>query len=587
MNLYTHFGDQLTGVLETLREQGILPTDANFNRITVEPPRDATHGDIATNAAMALAKPAKMQPRDLAQKISELLLQLDDVEKADIAGPGFINITITSSFWQKVLIAAFDRESSFGRSQMGQGQKVNVEFVSANPTGPMHVGHVRGAVFGDALANLLVFAGYEVAREYYINDAGAQVDVLARSAYLRYLEALGEDIGEIPEGLYPGDYMKPVGEMLAKKFGESLKGKEESEWLEPVRDVAIDAMMEQIRLDLKALKIEFDLFFSERSLKHGNVNLVADAIEDLRAKGLIYQGTLPPPKGKLPDDWDAREQTLFKATQFGDDVDRALAKADGSHTYFASDIAYHSDKYQRGFTRMIDVLGADHSGYIKRMKAAVTAISDGKAELDVKICQLVHLIRGGEVVKMSKRSGTFITLREVVDEVGPDVVRFIMLYRKNDASLDFDFDKVQEQSKDNPVFYVQYAHARIHSVLYRKIPKEMPELDIPNIDPSNEDLSLLVDSGEMALVKRLAQYPRIVEQAASTHEPHRIAFYLYELAADLHTQWNRGTEKPELRFISDGNKKVTGARAVLLVAIAKTLASGLGILGVHPIEEMR
>ncbi len=587
MNLYTHFGEQLTGVLETLREQGILPLDAIFSRITVEPPRDPSHGDIATNAAMALAKSAKMPPRDLAQKITDLLLQLDDVETAQIAGPGFINISITASFWQKVLIAAFDKEGLYGRSKLGQGQKVNVEFVSANPTGPMHVGHVRGAVFGDALANLLDFTGFDVSREYYINDAGAQVDVLARSAYLRYLEALGEEIGDIPEGLYPGDYMIPVGKELARQFGDRFQDKEESEWLATVRDISIDAMMEQIRSDLKALKIEFDSFFSERSLTQGGTNLVANSIEEMRAKGLIYEGVLPPPKGKLPDDWDAREQTLFKATDFGDDVDRALAKADGSHTYFASDIAYHRDKYERGFTRMIDVLGADHSGYVKRMKAAVSAFSDGKAELDVKICQLVHLIRGGEVVKMSKRSGTFITLREVVDEVGPDVVRFIMLYRKNDASLEFDFDKVQEQSKDNPVFYVQYAHARVHSVLYRRIPQEMPDLDIANIDPLKEDLSLLVDSGEVALVKRLAQYPRIIEQAAKTHEPHRIAFYLYELAADLHTQWNRGTEKPELRFITDGNKKVTGARAVLLLAIAKTLASGLGILGVHPIEEMR
>ncbi|MCP4936599.1 MAG: arginine--tRNA ligase [bacterium] len=587
MNLYTHFGEQLTGVLEALREQGVLPLDADFSRITVEPPRDPSHGDIATNAAMVLAKMAKMPPRDLAKKITELLLQLDDVKKAEIAGPGFINISITALFWQKILIAAFDNEGLYGRSQLGQGQKINVEFVSANPTGPMHVGHVRGAVFGDALANLLDFTGFDVSREYYINDAGAQVDVLARSAYLRYLEALGEEIGDIPEGLYPGDYLKAVGADLAEKHGDEFKGQEESQWLETIRDFAIDAMMDQIRGDLKTLNITFDQFFSERSLKEGDVNMVAQSIEDLRDKGLIYEGTLPPPKGKLPDDWEDREQTLFRATDFGDDVDRALAKADGSHTYFASDIAYHRDKYMRGFTSMIDVLGADHSGYIKRMKAAVKALSDGEAELDVKICQLVKLLRGGKPVKMGKRLGTFITLREVVDEVGSDVVRFIMLYRKNDASLDFDFYKVQEQSKDNPVFYVQYAHARVHSVLYRKIPLEMPDLDIADIDPLSEDLSLLVDSGEVALVKRLAQYPRIIEQAAKAHEPHRVAFYLYELAADLHMQWSRGTEKPELRFISDGNKKVTGARAVLLLAIAKTLASGLGILGVHPIEEMR
>lgn len=587
MNLYTHFRDQLLSVLEALRDQGVLPADAVFTSITVEPPRDASHGDIATNAAMVLARPAKMKPRDLAEKISAELSKLTDVDKADIAGPGFINISITPSFWPKIIMAALDENSPYGRSELGQGQKVNVEFVSANPTGPMHVGHCRGAVFGDALASLLDFAGYDVSREYYINDAGSQVDVLAHSAYLRYLEALGEEIGKIPEGLYPGDYLKPVGEEIAKTYGDKFQGQDESEWLETVRDISIEAMMEQIRGDLKALNIEFDIFFSERSLKHGNVNLVAESIEDMREKGLIYEGTLPPPKGKLPDDWDEREQTLFRATDFGDDVDRALAKADGSHTYFASDIAYHRDKYQRGFMSMIDVLGADHSGYVKRMKSAVKAFSDGKAELDVKICQLVRLLRAGQPVKMSKRSGTFITLREVVDEVGADVVRFIMLNRKNDASLDFDFEKVQEQSKDNPVFYVQYAHARAHSVLYRKIPEEFSDLKIDQIDPDKEDLSLLDDSGELALIKRLAQYPRIIEQAAKTHEPHRISFYLYDLASDLHTQWNRGTEKPELRFISSGNRKITGARAVLVKAIAKTLASGLGILGVHPINEMR
>ena len=587
MNLFTHFRGELLSVLEGLRDQGTLPSDSVFTAVTVEPPRDPSHGDIAINAAMVLAKPAKMKPRDLAEKIVEGLLHCDDVERADIAGPGFINITITPSFWQEIIIAALDQQRPYGQSKMGRGQKVNVEYVSANPTGPMHVGHCRGAVFGDALASLLAFAGFDVTREYYINDAGAQVDVLARSAYMRYLEALGDDIGEIPEGLYPGDYLKPVGKMLAEKYGDGFKGKDESEWLETVRDASLEAMMEQIRLDLKALDISFDHFFSERSLKDGGVNRVAESIEEMRQKGLIYEGTLPPPKGKLPDDWDEREQTLFRATDFGDDVDRALAKADGSYTYFASDIAYHRDKYKRGFNTMIDVLGADHSGYIKRMKAAVKALSGGEAELDVKICQLVNLIRGGEPVKMSKRSGNFITLREVVDEVGSDVVRFIMLHRKNDASLDFDFDKVQEQSKDNPVFYVQYAHARSHSVLYRKIPDEFPDLDMNHVDMAKEDLSLLTDSGELLLIKKLAQYPRIVEQAANTHEPHRIAFYLYELASDLHTQWNRGTEKPELRFISVGNRKVTGARAVLVKAVATTLASGLGILGVHPLEEMR
>ncbi len=586
MNLFTRFRGELVTVLEKLRDQGVIPQEAGFDAITVEPPRDLSHGDIATNAAMALAKRAGMAPRDLAAKIVEGLLLVDEIEKAEIAGPGFINITLAPSFWSGIILAALDPDVPFGRADVGQGQKVNVEYVSANPTGPMHVGHCRGAVFGDALANLLDHAGFDVTREYYINDAGAQVDVLARSAYLRYLEALGEDIGEIPEGLYPGDYLKPVGEALAKRFGDSLRGRDEKDWLQEVRDISLEAMMEQIRADLKALNITFDTFFSERSLKDGEVNRVEEAIEDMRAKGLIYEGTLPPPKGKLPDDWDEREQTLFRATDFGDDVDRALAKADGSYTYFASDIAYHRDKYLRGFTRMIDVLGADHGGYVKRMKAAVRALSDGQAELDVKICQLVNLIRGGKPVKMSKRSGSFITLRDVVDEVGADVVRFIMLYRKNDATLDFDFDKVQEQSRDNPVFYVQYAHARCHSVLYRRIPDEFPDFIPGKVNPASEDLSLLTDNGELALIRKLAQYPRIVEQAAHTHEPHRVAFYLYELASELHTQYHRGTEKPELRFISSGNRELTGARAMLVRAVAQTLASGLGILGVRPSEAM-
>ncbi len=587
MNIYTHFRARLLGVLEVLLEQGVLPDRDLFDAVSVEPPRDASHGDMAINAAMVLAKSAKMKPRDLAEKITELLLIDEEIDKAEIAGPGFINITITPASWHEVIKAALDEKRPYGLSTMGQGQKVNVEFVSANPTGPMHVGHCRGAVFGDALASLLSFAGYDVTREYYINDAGAQVDVLARSAHLRYREALGEEIGDIPEGLYPGDYLKPVGQKLADQYGDRFKGGEESEWLETMRNLAIEAMMEMIRDDLAALNIRFDSFFSERSLKKGDPNQIAQAITEMREKGLIYEGTLPPPKGKLPDDWDPREQTLFRATDFGDDVDRALAKSDGSHTYFAADIAYHKDKYKRGFDYMIDVMGADHAGYIKRMKAAVKALSGGKAELDVKICQLVRLLRGGKPVKMSKRSGSFITLREVVDEVGPDVVRFIMLHRKNDASLDFDFDKVQEQSKDNPVFYVQYAHARIHSVLYRKIPDEFPDLDISKIDEFSKDLALLTDSGELALIKRLAQYPRIIEQAAKTHEPHRIAFYLYDLAGDLHTQYNRGTEKPDLRFINTGNRKLTGVRAMLIKAIGTTLASGLGILGVQPLDEMR
>jgi arginyl-tRNA synthetase len=451
----------------------------------------------------------------------------------------------------------------------------------------MHVGHCRGAVFGDALARLLSFVGYDVTREYYINDAGSQIDVLARSVHLRYLEALGEEIGEIPQGLYPGDYLKPVGRDMADDFGDQFAKAPEEEWLETVRLRSIDAMMAKIREDLLALDISFDVFFSERSLNAEGNDRVGETIEDLRSRDLIYEGTLPPPKGKLPDDWEDREQTLFRATDFGDDIDRALAKADGSYTYFASDMAYHRDKVNRGFNTLIDVLGADHSGYVKRMKAAVKALSDSKAELDVKICQLVHLLRDGEPVKMSKRSGSFVTLREVVDEVGSDVVRFIMLYRKNDAPIDFDFVKVQEQSRENPVFYVQYAHARCYSVLYRNLPDSFPDLDVDRIDLSEENLARLTDEGELTIIKRIAQFPRVVEQAARSHEPHRIAFYLYELASDLHAQWNRGIESPDLRFISSDDRELTGARAVLVKAVAKTLATGLGILGVHPAKEMR
>ncbi len=587
MNIFSLFHTHMLSILEALQQQGKLPSEMVFDHFTIEPPRDPSHGDIATNVALVLARKAGVPPRQLAGVISEKLLQLKGVTSTDIAGPGFINIKLAPSFWQDVIVSILKSRETYGHSSIGQGQKVNVEYVSANPTGPMHVGHCRGAVFGDALAALLDAAGYDVTREYYINDAGAQVDVLARSAYRRYLEALGEETGEIPAGLYPGEYLIPVGQALAERHGDELRGREEAQWLEVVRDFALAAMMDMIRSDLLALNIRFDNFFSERSLSRGECNLVEKTIEDMRQKGLIYQGTLPPPKGRRSDDWDEREQTLFRSTDFGDDVDRALAKADGSYTYFAADIAYHRDKILRGYTRMIDVLGADHSGYVKRMKAAVKALSNGEAELDVKICQLVNLVRNGQPVKMSKRSGNFVTLREVVDEVGADVVRFIMLYRKNDATLEFDFDKVQEQSKDNPVFYVQYAHARCYSVLHRRLREAFPELDPDKIDPSSEDLSLLGNEGELTLMKKLAQYPRIVEQAAQTHEPHRIAFYLHELASDFHSQWHRGTQKPELRFIRDGNRKVTGARAVLVKAVARTIASGLGILGVRPLNELR
>jgi arginyl-tRNA synthetase len=588
MNIYTYFHERLTASLDALAKKGQLAAGLSYDNVTLEPPRDEAHGDIATNAAMVLAKPSGLNPRELAGRIADKLSQLKEVEKAEVAGPGFINITLALPFWRKVVVAALDAKHEYGRSRIGAGERVNVEFVSANPTGPMHVGHCRGAVFGDALARLLAFAGYDVTREYYINDAGAQVDVLARSAHLRYREALGEDIGEIPAGLYPGDYLVAVGKQLAGDYGRALLQVPESVWLPVVRKTAIAAMMKAIKADLKALDIKHDKFFSERSLTTGTAgDRIAETIVDLAARGLIYVGRLPAPKGKLPDDWEDREQTLFRATDFGDDEDRSLAKADGSYTYFAADMAYHRDKFQRGFTNLIDVWGADHSGYIKRMKAAVAALTEGRAELDVKVCQLVHLMRAGEPVKMSKRAGRFVTLREVVDEVGPDVVRFIMLYRKNDAPIDFDFVKVLEKSRENPVFYVQYAHARVHSVLYRNLRDEFPDIDPDRLDATSEELSLLADKGELALIKKLAQFPRIVEQAAKSHEPHRIAFYLYELASELHGQWNRGTEMPELRFISTGNRALTGARAVLLKAVGRTLATGLGILGVRPVEEMR
>jgi len=463
---------------------------------------------------------------------------------------------------------------------------MNVEYVSANPTGPMHVGHCRGAVFGDALASLLAFVGYRVTREYYINDAGGQVNVLGRSAYLRYREALGEAIGDIPEGLYPGDYLKPVGQALAAKFGRSLLDKPEAEWLPEVRQAAIDAMMVEIRSDLAALNVRHDVFFSERSLTSGNRDEVAETVKELRAKGIVYEGRLEKPKGHEADDWEDREQTLFKATEFGDDVDRALMKSDGSYTYFAADMAYHHNKLARGFTNLINVFGADHAGYIKRMQAAVKALSDGRAALDIKVCQLVRLLRDGEPVKMSKRSGTFVTLREVVDEVGVDPVRFMMLYRKNDASLDFDLAKVVEQSKDNPVFYVQYAHARAYSVM-RNAREAFPDLGELNAVLKSADLALLKDPGELGLLKLMALFPRLVEGAARAHEPHRLAFFLNDFAQAFHGQYTRGNESPYLRYIQPDDRDLTAARLCLVMACAQVIATGLGILGVQAPQEMR
>ncbi|MBA2400536.1 MAG: arginine--tRNA ligase [Bradyrhizobium sp.] len=566
------------------------PAGIDFSRVVVEPPRDATHGDMATNAAMVLAKEAKAKPRDLADKFAEKLRADDLIASVEIAGPGFINLTLKPQVWADALRTVLHEGASYGASAIGKAEKVNVEYVSANPTGPMHVGHCRGAVFGDALCSLLQFAGYDVTREYYINDAGAQVDVLARSAFLRYREALGEDIGAIPDGLYPGDYLVPVGQALAAEYRDKLKAMSENVWLPIVRLKAIDMMMEMIKGDLAALHIKHDVFFSERSLIETGNNKVTETIDYLRGKGDVYEGRLLPPKGKPVDDYEDREQTLFRATAYGDDVDRPLMKSDGSYTYFASDIANHKNKFDRGFTNLIDVFGADHGGYIKRMQAAVKAVTAGKAALDVKIVQLVKLLRDGELVKMSKRSGEFVTLREVVDEVGSDAVRFMMLFRKNDAVLDFDLAKVIEQSKDNAVFYVQYGHARGHSIFKnaREMLPDLPETDSARAAYLGDAaVERLTDPAELSLLKQLALYPRMIEAAAVAHEPHRIAFYLYDLASEFHALWTRGRDLPYLRFIITNDAEITRARLAMVQGVVSVLASGLAVLGVHAPTEMR
>src|ERR1700723_2900747 len=562
----------------------------DVSRVVVEPPKDPTHGDMATNAAMVLAKEAKAKPRDLAEKVAERLRADDLVASVDVAGPGFINLTLNVTAWADALRSVLREGGAYGQSAVGAGEKVNVEYVSANPTGPMHVGHCRGAVFGDALASLLQLAGFDVVREYYINDAGAQVDVLARSAFLRYREALGENVGEIPEGLYPGDYLVPVGQALAAEYGDRLLTMSEGQWLPTVRAKAIAMMMAEIKGDLAALNIEHDVFFSERSLIETGNNRVTETIDYLRSKGDIYEGRLPPPKGGPVEDYEDREQTLFRATAFGDDVDRPLIKSDGSYTYFASDIAYHRDKFERGFANLIDVFGADHGGYIKRMQAAVKAISAGKAALDVKVVQLVRLLRNGEPVKMSKRSGDFVTLREVVDEVGRDAVRFMMLYRKNDAELEFDLDKVKEQSRDNPVFYVQYGHARGQSI-FRNAREVVPELSDQEgaraVFLADAAVERLTDPAELDLLRRLALYPRMMEAAATAHEPHRIAFYLYDLASEFHALWTRGRDLPYLRFIINNDAEITKARLAMVQGVVSVLASGLAVLGVDAPVEMQ
>lgn len=584
MNVFEFVRGQIVAVVASLVERGQLRNVADLSKIVVEPPKDTSHGDMATNVALVLSKEAGISPRELAELLVPLIIKIEGVSHAAIAGPGFINLMLADTLYHDVLKNILSSGLEFGRSTVGQGEAVNVEYVSANPTGPLHVGHGRGAVFGDALASLLGSADYRVVREYYINDAGAQVDVLARSAFLRYCEALGREIGEIPDGLYPGDYLKPVGSALVASYGDRLTGLPESEWLDIVRSKAIEMMLDLIKEDLAVLGIRHDLFFSERSLALGEKDVIRVTIDDMISRDLVYQGRLLPPKGAPVEDWEDREQTLFRATDFGDDVDRPLLKSDGSYTYFAADIAYHRSKFDRGFSNMIDVWGADHSGYIKRMTAAVKAVTGGKAALDVKICQLVRLLRDGQPVKMSKRSGDFITLREVVDEVGADAVRFMMLFRKNDASLDFDLSKVVEQSKENPVFYVQYAHARCCSIR-RQAENFFHGNDLRDLFTS--DFSYLGDVSEKTVIRRLSQYPRLIEAAALAHEPHRIAFYLYDLAADFHALWNRGKDDPSMRFIIEDNKVVSFARLGLVESVKLVIASGLGVLGVSAPQEMR
>jgi arginyl-tRNA synthetase len=573
------FSDIRVAVIEALEglvAEGRLAGGLDFGNIAVEPPRDPAHGDMATNAAMVLAKPAGLKPREIAEMLAGALGGDARIASAEVAGPGFLNLRLSEATWRDVLRRVHAEGPDYGRSDLGQGRRVNVEFVSANPTGPMHVGHTRGAVFGDALARLLAFSGFDVTREYYINDGGAQVDVLARSVYLRYLEALGRTVA-FEDGTYPGDYLVPVGEALAREVGEAWVDQPESVWLAEIRDYATDAMMAMIREDLRLLGVEMDVFYSEKSL-YGTGRIEA-AIEDLKGKDLIYEGVLEPPKGKTPEDWEPRVQTLFRSTAHGDDVDRPVMKSDGAWTYFAPDIAYHYDKITRGFDALIDIFGADHGGYVKRMKAAVAALSEGRVPLDIKLMQLVKLKRGDQELKMSKRAGTFVTLRDVVDMVGPDVTRFVMLTRKNDMALDFDVDKVLEQSRENPVFYVQYAHARIRSVM-RKAEEAGIGADLPG------DLSAIADPAEFALIAKLGEFPRLVETAAQANEPHRVAFYLYDLASEFHALWNKGNAQAELRFIQEDDADTTRAKLALIGAVAIVISNGLGILGVKPVEKM-
>jgi arginyl-tRNA synthetase len=584
MNIYRHIGSVVRSALAELVVSGALCEGLDWSRITVEAPREAGHGDLATNAAMLLAKPAGLKPRDLAALLVPRLMAHPDIASAEIAGPGFINLRLTDSVWRERLRDVLRAGPAYGDGEQGRGRRVNVEYVSANPTGPLTAGHARGAVVGDAIANLLSKSGYEVCREYYINDAGAQVDVLARSAYLRYREALGETIPEIPVGLYPGEYLKAVGAALAARDGARWRDLPESAWLAPIRSFAVAQLMGKIEEDLAAAGIRMDRFSSERALVEAGA--VTRALETLESRNLLYTGVLDPPKGKQLDDWEPREQLLFRSSAFGDDVDRPIRKADGSFTYFANDIAYHFDKFSRGFDTLIDVVGADHGGWVKRITAAVSAVTDGKAAIDIKLCQLVNLLQDGQPVKMSKRSGTFVTLRDIIDEVGRDVLRFIMLTRRNDQTLDFDYAKVTEQSKDNPVFYVQYAHARCRSVL-RLAAEQYPADAIGAESLLSADLARLDSAEELDLIRRMAAWPATVEAAAQTHEPHRIAFYLYDLAQAFHQLWTRGKDNATLRFLLESDASLTIARLALVSAVATVIASGLQVIGVEPAEELR
>lgn len=580
MDIFALFTTRVTEAL--LADHPELGTDL-LSRVVVEPPRDPAHGDLSTNAAMVVAKPLGKNPRDVAASLVERFKSDTDVTSVEVAGPGFINFRLATPILHKVLKSIGNERENFGRTDLGKGERVNVEYVSANPTGPMHVGHTRGAVFGDALASLMAYSGYDVTREYYINDTGGQTIILGQSALLRYREALGETI-EIPSGFYPGDYLIPVGQALVAEYGSSLLEKPDQEAVLIAREAALAAMMDLVKADLAQLNIHHDVFFSERTL-HGQGGDIDTTLEWLREEGMVYQGRLDPPKGKAPEEWEDREQTLFRAKDYGDDTDRALIKSDGSFTYFAADIAYHRNKYLRGFKHMVNVLGADHSGYVKRLSAAVKAVSHGEADIDVRICQLVRLLKNGEPFKMSKRSGDLVTLADVVDEVGADATRFMLLFRRNDASMDFDFALVKEQTRDNPVFYVQYAHARACSI-FRKIQNEMPHLKTDAGALASAEVDVLTSAADLELIRLLAAWPRTVAAAAVAHEPHRIAFYVHDLAAAFHGFWAKGNDDPSLRFVNAADPKLTLARLALVDAVRQVVRNGLGILGVSAPEEL-